>query len=75
MKWLKDKNGAIYRIDGITAVVPLEQRADKRDQQKVTDVFAAITTVGGHTHNTTLDFADVVKIVDPPQPAPVPAQE
>jgi hypothetical protein len=62
--WLKDTNGAIYRVDAITAVVPLEFKDDRRDQTKVTRVHAAITTVGGHTHNTTLDFDDVVKVVE-----------
>jgi len=67
MSWLKDKNGALYRVEAITAVTPLEQRADKRDQQKLTGILAAITTAGGHVHNTTLDFEEVVKaLVDPP---------
>jgi len=68
MPWLKDKNGALYRVETITAVTPLEQRADKREQQKVTGILAAITTAGGHVHNTTLDFDDVCKAVDPPPP-------
>jgi len=77
MSWIKDKSGAIYRIEAITAVVPMELRSDKRDQSKVTDVHACITTVGGHTHSTSLDFADVVKLVDqssePAASAPNPA--
>jgi hypothetical protein len=73
MAWLRDKNGAIYRIEAITAVVPLEQRADKRDQAKITDVYAAVTTVGGHTHHTSLDFAEVVKLVNPPPADPTQA--
>lgn len=69
MAWLKDKNGAIYKVETITSVTPLEQRDDKRDQSKITAVYAAITMVGGHAQ-TTLDFAEVVKIVNPPEPPP-----
>lgn len=71
--WLKDTNGAIYRIAEITSVTPREYRDDKRDQTKVTRVHAAITTTGGHTHETTLNFDDVVKAVDPPASAATPA--
>lgn len=63
-EWLQDKNGEIYRVDAITSVTRLEQRADKRDQTKITDVFAAVTTAGGHTHNTSLDFDDVVELLN-----------
>jgi hypothetical protein len=70
MAWLKDKNGAIFRIDAITAVTPMELRSDKRDQTKVTEVHARITTVGGHTHDTALAFDDVIKLVDPSLAAP-----
>lgn len=76
MNWIKDKNGAIYRIDAITAVVPMEQRADKRDQTKVTDTHATITTVGGHSHSTSLNFDDVIKLVNPPrEPVEAPASQ
>jgi hypothetical protein len=71
-EWLQDKNGALYRVAAITAVIPLEMREDKRDQSKVTAVHAAIVTAGGHVHNTSLLFADAVKIVNPPPP-PAPA--
>lgn len=73
--WLKDTNGAIYRADAITAVVPREYRDDKRDQAKITRVHAAITTVGGHTHETTLDFDAVVKLMDPEPPKAPPATD
>jgi hypothetical protein len=71
MPWLKDKNGAIYRVEAIAAVTPMELRGDKRDQTKVTGIHARITTVGGHTHDTALDFDEVVNLVDPPTAAPV----
>jgi hypothetical protein len=70
MAWLIDKNGARYRIAEITGLIPLEIRGDQRDQSKVTHVHTAITTTGGHTHNTSLPFADVVKIVAPPPADP-----
>jgi hypothetical protein len=71
--WLKDKNGSIYRIDTITSVTPLEMRADKRNQALVTEVLAAITTMGGHTRNTELSFDDVVRqVIAATAPTPVP---
>lgn len=76
--WLKDKNGSLYRIESITSVTPAEIRGDRRDQTKITEVRATITTAGGHTHTTELAFGDVAKLVDPSQsadaPAPAPGQ-
>ncbi len=72
MAWLKDKNGAIYRIDQIVAVTPLEQKEDKRDQTKVTAVYAALGLAGGQWFHTSLDFDEVVKAVHPPTAPPAP---
>lgn len=69
MAWLKGRNGALYRIAAITGVHPMEKREDRKDQTKVTSVTAAVTTEGGHTHDTELPFDDVLKIVNPDPPA------
>jgi hypothetical protein len=74
MQWLKDKNGALYLVAAITSVTPLEIRGDKRDQTKVTETLAAVTTAGGHTHNTSLDFDEVsAQLNPPPEPVQKPA--
>lgn len=67
--WLKESNGAIYRIDAIAAVTPMEQRADKRDQTKVTAVTAALALAGGQIYHTSLDFAETVEVVNPSKKA------
>lgn len=72
--WLKDGNGARYRIAAITSVTPLEMKDDKNDRNRVTRTLAAVGLAGGGTFHTTLDFNDVVAAVDPP-PAPAPKQE
>lgn len=72
--WLKDSNGAIYRIASIVAVTPLEQRSDKRDQSKVTGVHAAIGAAGGQIYHTSIDFNEAVEAVNPTEKTPkVPA--
>lgn len=68
--WLKESNGAIYRIDAITAVTPMEQRSDKRDQSKVTGVLAAIGTAGGQIYHTSIDFNEALEAVNPTKKAP-----
>ena len=68
--WLKDSNGAIYRIPAIVAVTPLEQRSDKRDQSKVTGVLAAIGIAGGQIYHTSIDFNEAVEAVNWTEKAP-----
>lgn len=72
-KWLQDKNGAILNIEHIVGVTPLEQRQDKRDQTKVTAVYAAIGLTGGQWVHTSLNFDDVVELVNPDPPADPPS--
>jgi hypothetical protein len=55
-KLLKDSSG-IYNLDQVASLHPINIRGDKTDQNRITGVNTAISTVGGQTHQTEIPWA------------------
>lgn len=72
---LKDKSGH-YLVEAIASMHPMEIKGDRHDQNKVTAIHTAISTVGGQTHNTTIPWDEATAAYsayhEPPAAAPAP---